>query len=91
MRQDAWPSILHGAEIESIYAPGGNSVDFAADPEGDYASNIGYNLPVGIPGTWSAVTTTPEAPPYVLLLLGGACLCGAGYLGSRKRPASLTV
>jgi hypothetical protein len=89
---DDWPSTLHGAEIDSGYnSYNDTSVDFAADPEGDYASSIDYYDPVGIPGTWSAVTTTPEAPSFVLLLLGGACLCGAGYLRSRKRASSLTV
>jgi hypothetical protein len=87
---DDWPSTLHGAEIDSGYnSYNDTSVDFAADPEGDYASSIDYYDPVGIPGSWSV--TTPEAPPFALLLLGGACLCGAGYLRSRKRPASLTV
>ena len=90
---DEWPNTLHGAEIDSGYdSYHDTSVDFAADPEGDYASSIDYYDPVGTPGTWSAAPTpTPEASPFALLLLGGAGMCGIGYLRSRKRRASLTV
>jgi len=84
---DTWPNFDNGAEIESGDDPGNGSFDFAADPEGDYASNNGYDI-VGIPGSWSV---TPEPPSFTLLLLGAACLCGVGYRRSRKRPASLTV
>ena len=79
---------LENTIIESAYDPStGASYNFANDSEGDYGSNS-YLL-LGIPpGSWSL---TPETPPFTLLLLGGACLCGVGYLRSRKRPASLTV
>jgi hypothetical protein len=89
---DEWPNTLHGSGIYSDYdSETGSSGDFAEDPEGDYASTD-YEF-LGIPpGTWSAAPTpTPEASPFALLLLGGACLCGIGYLRSRKRRASLTV
>ncbi len=73
--------------IESSGGPGGD-VDDAEDLEGDYATT-GFQA-LEPPGPWSA-TPTPEAPPFVLLMLGGACLCGAGCLRTRKRHGSLTV
>jgi hypothetical protein len=48
------------------------------------------------PGVWSVTesgssSVTPESPSFVLVLLGGGCLCGAGALRSRRRLRALTV